>query len=264
MPAGLNALRSALNAAPSPVVFFLRDDDAGWDDTRLFSLLDCTERAGVPIDLAVIPQACNNAWAHALCARIDASAGGIGVHQHGFAHANHETVGRKCEFGGARSLDAQRHDLCQGRERLHDCFGARLDPIFTPPWNRCSPATPALLAELGYRALSRDCTAPAQSMLPEWPVAVDWCKQRRRAAQQGDDVLDRIGFELARRIVAGHPIGLMLHHADMDACDLRGLDTLLAASASHPRARWLPMSDLSSACMPCVLATFNQKQEGVV
>jgi hypothetical protein len=250
MQAGVNALQAALDAAASPVYFFLRDDDAGWDDARLFSLLDCTEHAGVPIDLAVIPQICSDALAHALCARIDASPGEIGVHQHGYAHANHETAGRKCEFGGARSIDDQRRDLCRGRERLRELFGARLDGLFTPPWNRCSPATPALLAELGYSALSRDRTAPVQSALPEWAVDVDWCKQRRLAAQQGEDGFDRIGFELARQIGAGHPIGLMLHHAEMDACDLLLLDALLAASAPHPRACWVSMAGLSRVCTP--------------
>ena len=51
MHQGLSALQAALDAAPSPVDFFLPDDDAGWADAHLFALLDCTEQAGVPIDL---------------------------------------------------------------------------------------------------------------------------------------------------------------------------------------------------------------------
>ena len=188
MHAGLNAMLTALDAAPSPVYLFLRDDDAGWDDTGLFSLLDCTERAGVPIDLAVIPQASSDALARELCARIDAEPARVNVHQHGLAHCNHETSERKCEFGSARSVGAQRRDLLAGRDRLRQSFGTRLDAIFTPPWNRCSAATPALLAELGYAALSRDRTAPAQHALPELPVDVDWCKQRRAAALKGEEI----------------------------------------------------------------------------
>ena len=34
-----------------------------------------------------------------------------------------------------------------------------VDPIFTPPWNRCTQATADCLAMLGYRVLSRDATA---------------------------------------------------------------------------------------------------------
>ena len=244
MHAGLNALLAALDAAPAPVPFFLRDDDAGWDDAALSTLLDCTECAGVPIDLAVIPQAAGAALATSLCKRARAAPGLIGLHQHGLAHHNHESNGRKCEFGDERSIDAQRMDLSAGRDRLHQLFGAQLDSIFTPPWNRCSAATPALLATLGFAALSRSRGAPLQQALPELPVDVDWCKERRLAALQGDDGSERIAFELARRVAAGGPVGLMLHHAEMNALDLSLLDTLLAATRRHPRALWQPMRNL--------------------
>lgn len=244
MQAGVNAMLNALDAARSPVDIFLRDDDAGWDDARLLALLDCVDQARVPIDLAVIPRACGALLARELHARMDAAPGSVGVHQHGLAHANHESVERKCEFGSARGIDQQRRDLCDGRARLRDLFGSRLEAIFTPPWNRCSPGTADLLAELGYAALSRDRGAPAQRALPELPVDVDWCKERRLAAQRGEDAGTRIGFALARQILAVQSVGLMLHHADMDAQDLLALSALLAASLRHPRARWISMGEL--------------------
>ena len=40
---------------PAPVPVFFRDDDAGWDDTRLFELLDRFAACSLPVDLAVIP-----------------------------------------------------------------------------------------------------------------------------------------------------------------------------------------------------------------
>lgn len=241
MKAGLNAVLSALDAVSAPVNFILRDDDGGWGDARLFALLDCTERAGAPIDLAVIPQATGPALAMELRARVDAAPAHIGLHQHGWAHTNHETGGRKCEFGDARALAAQRHDLVQGRDRLQELFGARLDPIFTPPWNRCSPATPALLAELGYAALSRDRGAPVQEALPELAVDVDWCKLRA-AAPDGDG--DAIACELARRVTGGATVGLMLHHAQMDDRELDLLGGWLAQWTRHPHARWICMRQL--------------------
>ena len=237
-------LQAALDAAPARLSFFLRDDDGGWDDARLFALLDCTARVGVPIDLAMIPQATTPALAAALCERINAAPAMIGVHQHGFAHANHETVERKCEFGPSRAVEAQREDLSAGRARLHQRFGARLDPIFTPPWNRLSPATPPLLAALGYAALSRDRGATAQQALPELTVDLDWSKQLRSAAEHGEDAGTRIARELARCIDnrAG-PIGVMLHHADMQAADLALLAEVLDAVKAHPRAHWRLMRD---------------------
>jgi predicted deacetylase len=247
MKPGLDTLLATLDAASAPVAFFLRDDDAGWADAALFALLDRTERAGVPIDLAVIPQATGAALATSLGTLAGAAPQLIALHQHGRSHTNHESDARKCEFGDARSAAVQRDDLRAGRDRLHDLFGARLDPIFTPPWNRCSAATPALLAELGFEMLSRSRGAPAQHALFELPVDVDWCKQRRLALQRSDDGLARIALELAQRVAAGGPVGLMLHHAEMNAHDLALLDTLLSATRGHPRARWRPMRDLQPA-----------------
>ena len=59
---------------------------------------------------------------------------------------------------------------------------------------------------------------------------------------------------LARRLGTGHPVGLMLHHAAMDARDLKLLDALLGASARHPRARWVSMGNILCAHRPAVAA----------
>jgi hypothetical protein len=250
MPDRLNPLLVALAAAPAPVPFFLRDDDAGWDDTALFALLDTTQAVGVPIDLAAIPQAIGPGLAAELILRMRQAPGLIGVHQHGHAHSNHETEGRKCEFGPARSAAAQRADLEAGREHLLALFGWRLDPLFTPPWNRCSVQTPGLLAELGFQALSRSRGAPPQTALPELPVDVDWCKERRTAAERGGDLLARVAQALAARVEAGGPVGLMLHHADMDAADRAALRSLFAATAGHPQVLWAPMRELLGLQVP--------------
>jgi hypothetical protein len=239
MRGGMNAVLAALDATPAPVRFFLRDDDAGWDDARLFALLDCVAQAGASIDLAVIPQAAGAALAAELRARFDAAPDLLGLHQHGFAHVNHEGIGRKCEFGASRTLDSQRRDLIEGRERLRQCFGERLDPIFTPPWNRCAAATPSLLVELGYAALSRDAGATPQHALNEISVHVDWCKQRRR-----DDSGAAIARDLARHVAGGATIGLMLHHAQMDESDLALLAAWLPQLKRHLRVRWTPMREL--------------------
>ena len=244
MNAGLNAVLAALDGVDSPVNFFLRDDDAGWDDERLFALLRCTERARVPIDLAVIPQATGVGLAAELSACFDGAGGLIGLHQHGHSHNNFETRGRKCEFGPGRDLDAQRRDLVAGREHLRLLFGARLDGFFTPPWNRCSVATPILLAELGYIGLSRDRSAAPQQALPELSVDVDWCKQQRLATERGESGGDAIAFELARRVQAGATVGLMLHHAQMSDIELGWLQTWLSSWARHPNARWRLMHQL--------------------
>lgn len=226
-----------------PVDLFLRDDDAGWDDARLLALLDVAQAAGVPIDLAAIPTAVTPALARELAARIATTPERVAVHQHGFAHLDHDAPARKCEFGAARDAAAQRADLVQGRARLVEHFGSRLQPWFTPPWNRLSAHTPRLLAELGYRALSRDRRAqPLQHALPELAVDVDWSRQWRIGGA------DALAVDLARalreRANDHRPLGLMLHHAAMSAEELHALRALLAATADHPHWRWRSMRAL--------------------
>ena len=233
----------ALQESPAPVSVFVRDDDAGWDDPALFALLDCCAQAGVPLDLAVIPMAVSRELATPLCARIDAAPALLGVHQHGYAHSNHETVGRRCEFGSSRSAPAQRNDLRQGRARLQSLFGHRVDDIFTPPWNRCAAYTPGLLAELGYAALSRDRTAPAQQDLPELGVDVDWCKHSDGAACDAPALAQVLADAVRRRQQDAQPLGLMLHHAQMSAAELALLAQWLPALRAHPKLRWKLMRE---------------------
>lgn len=236
---------TALDALPAPVIAFIRDDDAGWDNDRLFALLDTVENAGACIDMAAIPLAISDPLVAALSARLDAAPQRLALHQHGCAHLNHESEGRKCEFGPSRSADSQRHDIRGGWLLLQHLFGARAQPIFTPPWNRCAPHTPALLAELGFAALSRDRGAPAQSALPEIAVDVDWS---RRLRDGGPVAAARaLADALRERAGDGAPLGLMLHHATMDAQALVQLGDLLERMTRHGALRWQPMAALLAA-----------------
>lgn len=235
-------LRAALDGCTVPRRFFVRDDDAGWADERLFALLDTMRDAGAAIDLAVIPQSLGDSLAAQLCARLDASGGQLGVHQHGFAHTNHEPNGRKGEFGAARPLAQRVADVAAGRERLRAAFGDRLDAIFTPPWNRCAPDLPAQLPALGIELLSRDATATAQTALPELPVQVDWCRHWREADGDARVALAAVDARLADAVRSGaSAVGLMLHHAVMSDTELVRLRELMRLLHHQHRARVQPM-----------------------
>lgn len=245
MPVDLKPLRAALDAAPAPVLAFVRDDDAGWADDSLFALLDVMQRCAVPIDLAAIPTAVTAPLAAALCGRIDAEPRLLGVHQHGHTHMNHQREGRNAEFGDHHAAAEQGAALAEGRERLQQAFGSRLQPIFTPPWNRCAEWTPGLLAALGFEALSRDRGAPPQQALPELPVDMDWSRHHRHAGAEG--VVAALAKAVRARAADGQPLGLMLHHAVMDGAELTLLQRLLGELAAHPRLQWRPMSALLPA-----------------
>ncbi len=211
----MRKLLETLAAAPAPVEVFFRDDDAGWDDARLLALCDAFAAHGLPLDLAVIPAELHPDLAAGLRRRP------VGLHQHGYAHANHQRAGRKCEFGSDRPAAAQRADIAAGRERLQALLGDRLDPFFTPPWNRCTRDTAQALADLGFTLLSREHRAEPFGLLPELPVHLD-------VARLGAAELD----ERFAALLGDGAVGLMFHHAAMEIPH-----ELLALLASHPMVR---------------------------
>ena len=236
----LDPLRDALDAAPEPVVCFVRDDDVGWRTDRLRHLLDLVGELGLPMDLAVIPAVLDARTASELVARIERSDGRLGVHQHGYAHVNHEPSGeRKCEFGNARPRDAQLHDIATGRERLGRLLGPAAEPIFTPPWNRCTETTGSCLAELGFEVLSREARAARLDApeLRELPVSVDMLKRRHGARLP----VEQIAAIAAAAVKRGRPLGVMLHHAEMAQGEMEVAAELLKTLAEHDRARCVRM-----------------------
>jgi hypothetical protein len=233
----------SLDGQHAPIDVFIRDDDAGWNDAQLLTLLDLTQRCAVPIDLAAIPQAMRRDLARELRERCAASDGTVGVHQHGSAHVNHEVEARKCEFGRARSAEQQRDDLVRGQALLREHFGDWLQPIFTPPWNRCNELTPVLLADIGFAALSRDRGArPVQGALQEMPVDIDWSRHWREGGAPG--VAAAFDRAFSERTGDGQALGLMLHHAVMSEDEFSLLEQWLGVLSAHPQVRWRSMREL--------------------
>jgi peptidoglycan/xylan/chitin deacetylase (PgdA/CDA1 family) len=236
----LGPVESALDAAAAPVPVFVRDDDAGWGDARLLALLDVIAACGLPVDVAVIPCELDAGLARELAAR-----DGVGLHQHGYAHVNHEREGRKCEFGPSRPAAAQRADIEAGRARLAGLLGARVDPIFTPPWNRCTAGTGHAVLAAGLRVLSREARAAPLGIpgLAELSVSVDWFAHRHGVRLSEPELGERV----AAAIGSGRPVGVMFHHALMDDRELAHAGELLLLLAAHPAARPARMIELASA-----------------
>ncbi len=238
----LDPLCQTLDEASTPLNFFFRNDDVGWQDQRLYQLLDIFAEQGIHIDLAVIPQALHHSLALELLAR--RSTGLLGLHQHGYCHTNHESTGRKYEFGPSRSQTQQREDLTAGRARLQNLLGPVLDSIFTPPWNRCSQDTVDSLKALGFQLLSRDMTAASLRLngLQELAVNVDWSRQRKGVPI----TLQERGQFIAATAQKSEPVGVMLHHAVMDVEQHRALKQMLNLLANHDRVRCRTMVELST------------------
>lgn len=233
MSGWLDPLRSVIDASDEQVRFFFRDDDAGWDDDALERLLDVFEPHGMPLDVAAIPAAMTPRTVELLTARQSAGRNDLVVHQHGFAHVNHEPEGRKSEFGVSRSVGEQADDIGAGRELLRSLLGD-LSSVFTPPWNRCAPWTAEVLRDLGVAVLSRDLSAGVAGVpgLLELPVTVDWFAKRKRLP------VNRTGRgELLADMARGPgPVGVMLHHEVMADQDRADVGALLSLLAGHPAA----------------------------
>jgi peptidoglycan/xylan/chitin deacetylase (PgdA/CDA1 family) len=227
----LSGVDAALGAVDGAVDVFLRDDDAGWADDRLLALLDLLAERGLPVDLAVIPAALRDDLAAELRARP------VGLHQHGLAHVNHEAEGRKHEFGPSRSREQQLHDIAEGRRLLDERLDGRVAPIFTPPWNRCTEATAACLVELGFEVLSRESRAEPLGVdgLRELPVHLDYVRLPA----------DALAARLADAVAGGGPVGLMLHHEEMDAAARARAGELFDLLAGHAHVSVQPMMTLA-------------------
>ncbi|HXQ74154.1 MAG TPA: DUF2334 domain-containing protein [Pyrinomonadaceae bacterium] len=237
----LDPLRKTLDSNPNAITFFFRNDDVGWEDARLFELLDLFAEFNVPLDLAAIPTAISPRTAARLQTLVDRNMGKLSIHQHGYAHLNHEQSGRKCEFGETRSRDSQQADIEAGKHRLNDLFGPTLEPIFTPPWNRCTAATAACLREAGFRLLSRDTTASQLNTdgLMELPVSIDWFAKRKNVRLTREE----IGSSFSAAASGGSRLGVMLHHALMDEEERARLGELLQLVSTHSQARCVLMRD---------------------
>jgi hypothetical protein len=227
----MKPLEAALDQRARPIDIFFRDDDAGWATDALAAMIEIFAEHDCPLDLAVIPAALDEATASQLNQWRRGNPN-IGLHQHGYAHSNHEpATARKCEFGQSRPIDRQCADIIIGRERMAGMLG-ETDPIFTPPWNRCSPETVARLGDMGFAMFSSDHVCPSAA-LATLPVTLDWDRARREnrlAAALTDQVADATG-----------PVGIMLHHATLNGPARAMLHDVLGCLKTHENVRMRPM-----------------------
>ncbi len=238
----MHSMISALDRRNTPLRLFFRDDDAGWAQDRLDAMLSVFHLTDTPIDLAVIPAVLTADGADLLNQWRGRHAG-IGLHQHGYAHTNHEPDGaRKCEFGQSRPVERQCADIAMGRDRLAGLLGT-VDPIFTPPWNRCARATVAMLPSWALR--------PIPMMAARWNMkrALSTC----RSISTGTASADAKSLPGALTDLLGRPTdvaGIMLHHATMDAAALATFTGFLRAIRSHDNVEFVSMRDLKELA-PC-------------
>lgn len=244
-----SALRDALGRAlgraldrcvvDKPLVWF-RADDVAVPSANLFAMLDCFRRHDVPLALAVVPSWLSASRWRAI--RSETMQGGRWCfHQHGRRHVNHESHGRKSEFGPGRPLEAALADVALGKQRLEQLLGTAFFPIFTPPWNRMDVHVATGLHSLGFVGVSRNDKAFLREPLDlfEVPVNCDPHTRRGTPEQAWKDFWAEFQWWVSQGL-----LGVMLHHQRMNRRALDFLDVLLTVLCAEPRIRLVGLDDL--------------------
>ena len=248
-PSWLSDLRNSLashQAKQQDLHLFLRNDDVDVDEEPLRHLLDIALARNVPVNLAIIPGRLTAATVAVLKNALRADPSLFSLNQHGWLHVNHEPIGRRCEFGPARSPAQQIEDIARGKAVLAAAFADQFFPVFTPPWNRCTVDTYAALDELGFSVLSKDQgTEPlVDYRFREFSTTLDLFTWKGGATMKAQE-------DIVRALIAqmrGLPVvGLLLHHKVMNAEAFRFLDQLLSELTGSPVVRFHTFQTLVQA-----------------
>ena len=218
-----------------------RDDDAVADTPALRQLSQSAAHAGLPVHIAVIPVYVEQS----LVARVAADPTLVPV-VHGWAHRSHAVAfDKNAEFGAHRPLGLMAEEAARGLDRLTSLFGARVAPIFVPPWNRVDPRLLPDLQRAGFHVVStfkpRKTRSPVPGLLQvnTHIDPIDW--HGSRGLMEGDVLIAKIVRLLqdrrSGRRDAEEPLGLITHHLDHDPaiwafCE--GLMDLMLSGPAHP------------------------------
>ena len=199
-----------------PLAFWWRDDDAVAHTPPLDRLLDLARRVEAGLALAAIPARLEPSLADRL-----AGEERVFALVHGSSHANHAPPGeKKAEFGRHRPVEAMAQEAEQSLRAARGLLGARLLPVFVPPWNRIAPELTPHLPRMGYGAFSvfrdREAAHPAPGLLQinAHVDPIDWRGTRSLADPGGivAGMANAVERRIAGRADPGEPIGFLTHH----------------------------------------------------
>jgi len=221
---------------------FFRADDIGVPGKQFSKLVQMFKNNSMPLCLAVVPTWLTTPRFEKLQQLTGKKSSQWCWHQHGWLHRNHETNGKKQEFGPARAADEQLRDLANGKDRLLSIMGNSFSPFFTPPWNRCSIDTLLGLHNLGFQAVSRSHNAKPVSpeKLPDIQINIDLHTRKETDAKL---CLNNLLNEVEQSISSGRG-GIMIHHQRMNQSSYDFLELLLVKVNSDPHLHPVTFQEL--------------------
>jgi peptidoglycan/xylan/chitin deacetylase (PgdA/CDA1 family) len=210
---------------------------------RFARLLNLFKHYRIPLCLAVVPAWLTRLRWHRIKGLGGKSASLWCWHQHGWRHVNHETVGKKQEFGSARTPSEIKQDLMRGKRRLEHLIEEAFYPVFTPPWNRCSLNTLQVLRDLGYVAVSRSRNSlPASpEELPDFSMDVDLHTRRETNPEASWNNL----FTALQHSLSNGCSGIMIHHQLMNDAAFDYLEILLKILTNRKKIQLINFKDLA-------------------
>ena len=196
--------------------FWWRDDDAVAHTPALDRLLSIARRYNAGIGLAVIPRDLQAS----LVSRLADESSALAL-VHGWSHDNFAPPEiKKAEFGAHRPVETM---VAEAQRALHvarEQFGAKLLPVFVPPWNRISGELTPRLPRLGFAGLStfmdRKVAFPAEGLLQvnTHVDPIDW--HGTRSAIEPEQIIAGFVLAIERRMAGAadreEPIGFLTHH----------------------------------------------------
>ena len=222
--------------AGRPAQFWWRDDDAGAARPEAKRLLELSASNGVPLFLAVVPDAAEPE----LFTLLHES---VSVLQHGTDHRNRAAAGeKKTEYPPAEPIEAALARVSAGFRRLRTLAGGRFLPVLAPPWNRVRKDLLAKLPAIGIRGVSmcgpRAAAEPAPG-LRQVNTHVDIVAWRQGKRFIGEDEAIRLAL---KSLAVEEPLGWLTHHAVQDSAAWDFLKKLFDLEGP----RWLSAAEVFS------------------
>ncbi|MGE0633622.1 MAG: hypothetical protein AB7O96_14510 [Pseudobdellovibrionaceae bacterium] len=205
---------------------FFRNDDVGWNLKDFEKLLGLFVKNGQKLNGAAIPSASMDAYKKDV---FNAHRGNLQIHTHGYAHLDHQSEGKKAEFGSARSHDSVKKELRESLSMTQDVFKDLFFPAFTPPWNRIDETLIPLLAEAGFKVLSRDGDKISKTPgLKDLNIDLDLHTSKKPRIYTTESLLaeaEEVGKTKKH-------VGIMIHHKHMVEDDFVFMDQFLKLLSS--------------------------------
>jgi hypothetical protein len=151
----------------TPLPIWWRDDDAIAPTSELDQLTKLSEKVGVPIYLACIPETTQSdlvPYVRERPALIPCI--------HGWSHKNSAPADQKKSEFGVESKDGK-NALAQALKRMNTLFEDDIFTLFVPPWNRMHPNHQHQLANLGFRGFSTFGPRSGTPPLPQINTHID-------------------------------------------------------------------------------------------